>query len=144
MKCKDVMTQKVVCCFPDDSVEKAAKKMKKNNIGSLPILKNKENKKLIGIITDRDLALKVVGKNHNPESTKIKKIMTKNVVTCLANDDLQKALDLMAENQLRRIPVVDKKNQVVGFIAQADIATRLDQAEKTAKVVKDISEPAKK
>lgn len=141
MKCKDVMTQKIVCCYPGDRVAKAAKRMKKNDIGSLPIVENKENKKLVGIITDRDLALKVIGKGRNPKSTKIKKVMTKNVVTCRSNDELQKALNLMAENQLRRIPVVDNDDRVIGIIAQADIATRLNQAEKTAEVVKDISKP---
>ena len=144
MKCKEMMTQKVVCCLPDDKVAKVAKKMKKADIGSVPIVEDMEKKKLIGIITDRDLALKVIGKGRKPQSTKIKKVMTKNVVTCLANDDLQKALDLMAENQLRRIPVVDKNNRVVGVISQADIAIRLNQAEKTAEVIKDISEPTKK
>ena len=143
MKCKDMMTQKVVCCLPDDKVAKAAKKMKKTDIGSVPVVENKENKILIGIITDRDLALKVIGKGRKPQSTKIKKVMTKNVVTCLANDDLQKAMNLMSENQLRRIPIVDKNNRVVGIISQADIATRLNQAEKTAEVIKDISEPTK-
>ena len=135
MKCKDVMTQKVVCCYPGDKVAKAAKKMKKSDIGSLPIVENKENKKLVGIITDRDLALKVIGKGRNPKSTKIKEVMTKKVVTCRTTDEVQKVLNLMAEHQLRRIPVVDKNNHVVGVIAQADVATRFDEPEKTGEMV---------
>ena len=66
--------------------------------------------------------------------------MTRKVVTCLAGDDLQKALDAMAEHQLRRIPVVDKDHKVVGIIAQADVATRVNQPEKTAEMVKEISQ----
>ena len=66
--------------------------------------------------------------------------MTSKVVTCRAEDDLQKALDAMAEHQLRRIPIVDKDNQIVGIIAQADVATRADQPEKTAEMVKEISQ----
>jgi CBS domain-containing protein len=140
MKSKDVMTEKVVFCYPGDKVEKAAKKMKKADIGSLPVVENKENKKLTGILTDRDLALKVIGKGRNPKSTKIKKVMTKKVVTCRTTDEVQKVMNLMAEHQLRRIPVVDKDNRVVGVIAQADVATRLDQPNQTAAMVKDISQ----
>ena len=143
MKSKDVMTEKVVFCYPGDKVVKAAKKMKKADIGSLPIVENKENKKLTGILTDRDLALKVIGKGRNPKSTKIKKVMTKNVVTCRTTDDVQKVLNMMAEHQLRRIPVVDKNNRVVGVIAQADVATRLNQPSLTAAMVKDISQSKK-
>jgi CBS domain-containing protein len=67
-------------------------------------------------------------------------VMTRKVVSCLAGDDLQKALDAMAEHQLRRIPVVDNDNKVLGIIAQADVATRVDQPEKTAEMVKEISQ----
>ena len=143
MKSSDVMTKKVVCCYPGDKVAKAAKKMKKADVGSLPVVENKEDKKLTGIITDRDLALKVIGKARNPKSTKVKDVMTKKVVTCQATDEVQKVLKLMAEHQLRRIPVVDKNNRVVGVIAQADVATRLDKPEQTAAMVKDISQSAK-
>ena len=66
--------------------------------------------------------------------------MTRQVVTCRAEDDLQKALDAMAEHQLRRIPIVDNDNRIVGIIAQADVATRVNQPEKTAEMVKEISQ----
>jgi CBS domain-containing protein len=66
--------------------------------------------------------------------------MTRKVITCRADDDLQKALDAMSEHQLRRIPVVDNDNKIVGIIAQADVATRVDQPEKTAEMVKEISQ----
>jgi len=67
-------------------------------------------------------------------------VMTHKVVTCHADDDLQKALDAMAEQQLRRIPVVDNDNRIVGIIAQADVATRAGHPEKTAEMVKEISQ----
>jgi CBS domain-containing protein len=70
----------------------------------------------------------------------VEAVMTRKVVTCLAGDDLQQALDAMAEHQLRRIPVVDNDHRVLGIIAQADVATRVDQPEKTAEVVKKISQ----
>ncbi|HET7143244.1 MAG TPA: CBS domain-containing protein [Anaerolineales bacterium] len=138
--CNEVMTKNPVCCLPDDLVAKAAELMKSKNIGSIPVIDNEQTKKLVGIVTDRDLALKVVAKGLDARSTKVEAVMTRKVVTCLDGDDLQKALDAMAEHQLRRIPVLDKNNMVVGIIAQADVATRVDQPEKTAEMVKEISQ----
>ena len=143
-KCSEVMTSKPVCCVPEDMVSRAAKLMKVGNIGAIPVVENEQNKKLVGIVTDRDLALHIVAEGRDPKSTKVGAVMTGNVVTCMADDDLQKALDAMAANQLRRIPVVDSANQLVGIIAQADVATRVDQPEKTAEVVKEISQASPK
>jgi CBS domain-containing protein len=139
-KCNEVMTKNPVCCLPNDSVAKAAELMKSENIGSIPVIENEQSQKLVGIVTDRDLALKIVAAALDAKSTKVETVMTHKVVTCHADDDLQKALDAMAEHQLRRIPVVDNDNKIVGIIAQADVATRVDQPEKTAEVVKEISQ----
>ena len=139
-KCSEVMTKKTVCCQPDDMVTTVAQLMQSENIGSIPVIENKQNQKLVGIVTDRDLALKIVAKGLDAKSTKVETVMTRQVVTCRAEDDLQKALDAMAEHQLRRIPIVDNDNKIVGIIAQADVATRVNQPEKTATVVKEISQ----
>ena len=139
-KCNEVMTKNPVCCLPNDRVAKAAALMQSRNIGALPVIENEQTKKLVGIVTDRDLALRVVAEGRDAKSTKVEAVMTPKVVTCLADDDLQKALDAMAEHQLRRIPVVDKDNKILGIIAQADVATRADQPEKTAEMVKEISQ----
>jgi CBS domain-containing protein len=139
-KCNEVMTSNPVCCLPNDSVAKAAGLMKSQDIGSIPVIENEQTQKLVGIVTDRDLALKVVAEGRDPKTTKVEAVMTHNVVTCRADDDLQKALDAMAEHQLRRIPVVNNDNKIVGIIAQADVATRVDQPEKTAEMVKEISQ----
>jgi len=139
-KCNEVMTKDPVCCLPNDSVAKAAALMKSENIGSIPIVENKQSQKLVGIVTDRDLALKIVAGALDAKSTTVETVMTHKVVTCHADDNLQRALDAMAEHQLRRIPVVDNDNRIVGIIAQADVATRVDQPEKTAEVVKEISQ----
>jgi CBS domain-containing protein len=138
-KCSEVMTKNPVCCLPTDMVAKAAELMKSENIGSIPVIENEQTEKLVGIVTDRDLALRIVAEGRDAKSTKIEVVMTRKVVTCRADDDLQKALDAMAEHQLRRIPVVDNDNKILGIIAQADVATRVDQPEKTAEVVREIS-----
>ena len=139
-KCNEVMTKKTVCCQPDDMVATVAQLMQSENIGSIPVIENKQNQTLVGIVTDRDLALKIVAKGLDAKSTKVEVVMTRQVVTCRAEDDLQKALDAMAEHQLRRIPIVDNDNRIVGIIAQADVATRVNQPEKTAAMVKEISQ----
>jgi len=139
-KCSDVMTKNPVCCQPNDTVVKAAQLMKGKDIGSIPVIESDHNKKLVGIITDRDLALEIVGKGRDPNTTKVEDVMTHKVVTCRTDDNLEMALDAMAHHQLRRIPVVDHDNKIVGIIAQADVATRTDQPEKTAEMVKEISQ----
>ena len=139
-KCNEIMTKDPVCCLPDDMVVKAAKLMKSENIGSIPVIESEQSQTLVGIVTDRDLALKIVAGALDAKSTKVEMVMTRKVVTCLAGDDLQKALHAMAEHQLRRIPVVDNDHKIVGIIAQADVATRVDQPEKTAEMVKEISQ----
>jgi len=140
MKCNDVMTQDPECSLPDELVMDVAQLMLDQDIGSVPVIEDEQTKKLIGIVTDRDLALKIVAEGRDPRSTKVSEVMTRQVVTCFVDDDVQKAFDAMAEHQLRRIPVVDKNEHIVGIIAQADIATRVDEPEKTAEVVKEISQ----
>ena len=139
-KCNEIMTKNPVYCLPNATVIKAAELMKSKNIGPILVIENEQTQRLVGIVTDRDLALKVVAEGRDPKTTKVEAVMTRKVVTCRADDELQKALDTMAEHQLRRIPVVDNDNKIVGIIAQADVATRVDQPEKTAEMVKEISQ----
>ena len=139
-KCNEVMTKNPLCCLPEDLVTKAAGLMKSENIGSIPVVENEQTRKLVGIVTDRDLTLKIVAEGLDAKSTKVEAVMTRKVVTCRAEDGLQKALDAMSEHQLRRIPGVDGDNKIVGIIAQADVATRVDQPQKTAEMVKEISQ----
>jgi CBS domain-containing protein len=139
-KCSEVMTKDPVCCLPNDSVAKAAGLMKSENIGSVPVIDNEQTQTLVGIVTDRDLALTIVAEGRDAKSTNVEAVMTRTVITCLADDDLEKALGAMAEHQLRRIPVVDSGNKIVGIIAQADVATRVDEPERTGEMVKEISQ----
>ena len=143
-KCNEVMTKNPVCCRPDDMVVKVAQLMQSENIGSIPVIENEQTQKLVGIVTDRDLALKIVAKGQDAKSTKVEAVMTRQIVTCRAGDDLQMALDAMAEHQLRRIPIVDDDDKIVGIIAQADVATRVNLPEKTAAMVKEISQSTAK
>ena len=143
-KCSDVMTKDLTCCLPKDTVNLAAQSMKAKDIGGVPVVDSHETKKLVGIVTDRDLALKVVAEGLDSRQTRIEQVMARNLVMCKLQDDLQLALDAMSQRQLRRIPVVDDQGRLVGIIAQADVATRLEEPEATGKVVKQISRPSKR
>ena len=143
-KCNEVMTKKPVCCLPDDFVSEAAELMKKEQVGSIPIIEDEQTRKLVGIVTDRDLTIRIVAEGLDPKSTKVESIMTRNVVTCSAEDDLQKVVDAMSKYQLRRIPVVDDDNKILGIIAQADVAIHFDHPKKTAAMVKEISQASGK
>jgi len=143
MKCSEVMTKDPSCCVPTDTAYDAAQLMKSEDVGPIPIVKDKQSKELVGIVTDRDLTLKVVAAGLDPKATRIEDVMTTDLVTCQVDDDCDAALDLMEENQVRRIPVIDgSRNRLVGIISQADIATRLDEPAKTAEVVEEISRAA--
>ena len=140
-KCSDVMTERLVCCAPGDSVSTAARKMKDENIGPILVVEDEQGYKLVGIVTDRDLALKVVGEERDSQNTTVGDVMSSDVVTCHPEDDVEKALNAMEEHQLRRIPVVANDGRLVGIISQADVATRVNDPGKTAEVVKEISQP---
>ena len=138
--CQDVMTEQPVCCALDESTQRAAQLMKEQNVGSIPIC-DKESRRLAGIVTDRDIALKVGAEGRDPKSTLVRDVMTADVFTCQPQDSIEDALQTMQTQQVRRIPIVDQDHRVVGMIAQADIATRLRAPDKTAEVVTQISRP---
>ncbi len=139
MICKDVMTTDPVCCVPEETVNLAARLMKAEDVGSIPIVEDPESRKLIGIVTDRDLAVEVVAEGRDSKNTRIGEVMKRALFTCRDTDRVEEALDSMALHQVRRIPVVDQQGCIIGIIAQGDLATRLDEPEKTGEVVALIS-----
>lgn len=142
-KCRDIMTKDPVCCLTSDPVSAAAQLMRKLDFGALPVVSDQTGKLLVGIITDRDLALRVVAEGRDPHQCSVEEVMSRPVVTCSPDDDYQKAIDLMEQHLLRRIPQVDHSGRVVGLISQADVALRVHNAAKTAEVVTEISRPAR-
>jgi CBS domain-containing protein len=140
--CGQIMSRNPASCTINDSVETAAKLMKTEDVGSIPVVQTQESRRLVGIITDRDIVVNVVAEGRDAKSTHAEQVMTRNPVTCRENDDVQKALNAMTEHQVRRIPIVDNSERLVGIIAQADVATRTDNPQKTAQVVEEISKPA--
>jgi len=142
MKCSEIMTKDPVCCLPGDTVDQAAQLMKDEDVGPVPVVADQQTKRLLGILTDRDLAIKVVAQARHIRAVTVEEIMSRDPVTCRADDDLQKAVDAMEKHQVRRIPVVDDDNRIIGIISQADVATRMREPEKTAEVVEQVSKSA--
>lgn len=140
MIASEIMTANPECCLPTDSVMAAAQIMKSEDVGPVPIVEDKEEKKLTGLVTDRDLAIKVVAEARDPKTTQVGEVMSEGLVTCRENDDVRSVLQLMEQNQLRRIPVVDKNDCLKGIIAQADVATRLSSARAAGEVVQQVSQ----
>lgn len=143
MTCRDAMTKDPRCCVPTDSVARVAKLMKTEDVGSIPVCESRSSRRLVGIITDRDLALQVVAESRDASSTLVQDVMTRQPFTCHAEDDLQEAMDGMQRHQVRRIPIVDRNGELVGIIAQADLATRGEEPENVAETVEEISRPTK-
>jgi CBS domain-containing protein len=131
---KEVMTRDVRACEPNATVADAAKVMAQEDVGPVPIV---EDGRLVGIVTDRDIVVRVVAEGRDPNATTVKEIASTELVTVAPDDDLDEALHLLAERQVRRLPVVEG-DRLVGIVAQADIA-RLGKDKKTGEVVEEIS-----
>jgi CBS domain-containing protein len=140
MKVSDAMTKQLVVCLKSDTAQSVAALMKKHDIGSIPVVTDLVSKKLEGIVTDRDLCVRLVAENRNPDTTQVGVFMTRNPITCGPNDALQQCEQLMRENRIRRIPVVDKQGQCVGIVAQADIVLH-DTPENVGQMLASISTP---
>lgn len=135
--CRDIMTADPLCHESSVSVGLVAKTMKENDIGPVPIVDSQNH--LIGIVTDRDLTVRVLATDRDGRATKVKDVMTSNPVACCEDDNIEYALKIMEQCQVRRIPVVDIENRLQGIISQADIATRLKIPSQTAEVVEEVS-----
>ena len=133
---KEIMTKDPITVHPDDSAQKAASLMKDSHVGPIPVLD--QESKLIGLITDRDLAIKVVAEGR-PADTKVSDVMSRNLFTCGPNDNVKEAIKIMETHQVRRVPIVDDEGHLLGIVAQADIATRTRKPARVAEAVESIS-----
>ncbi|HET7831079.1 MAG TPA: CBS domain-containing protein [Candidatus Limnocylindrales bacterium] len=134
-KVREVMTDRPRCVTLETPISEVAQLMESEDIGSLPIL---EGDQLAGMITDRDIVIRAVAKGKDPRGMPVREVASRELVTVYADDDLANALKKMASEQVRRLPVVDEDNRLVGVLAQADVA--LEAKEKTVgELVEEIS-----
>lgn len=138
MKISEIMTENPVCCTDTMSLHEAAQMMAEKDCGSIPVVKSPENKKPIGMITDRDITIRAVAQNKNPLEMIVAEAMTDNPITVTPETSVEECCETMERNQIRRVPVVDGAGNLCGIVAQADVARKAPKYE-TAELVKDIS-----
>ena len=133
---RDLMTENPSSCERGTPVAEAAKVMARENVGSVPVV---EDGRLVGVVTDRDLVVRVLAEGRDPQSTTVGEVASSEPVTLSPDDGLDQALQLLARHQVRRLPVVEGE-RLVGIVAQADIARHADEVQ-TGEVVEEISKP---
>ena len=133
---RELMTTNPTTVEPSARVVDAARAMKQEDVGPVPVV---EGDRLAGIVTDRDIVLRVVAEGGDPQSTTVGEIMSRDLVTVDPEQPLDEALRLMARHQVRRLPVCEEDGRLVGIVAQADVATELGDDQRTGQVVEEIS-----
>lgn len=140
-KCSDVMSDDPLFCLPSDRVSKVAEIMARRDEGPALIVEDVLTRRLAGIVTDRDLALKIVAVGRDPRNTHVKDVMARKVVTVRADQDLDQALALMKGLQLQQIPVLDANNRLVGVLTYREVEAQVFEELQT-KAVLEVSAPA--
>jgi CBS domain-containing protein len=134
---RDVMTRDVETVAPGDTIRHAAEKMEALDVGSLPVC---DGERLVGIVTDRDIAIRAVATGRDPNRTAVVETMTPELVCGYEEQALDEAADLMREHEIRRLPIVDESQKLVGIVALADLALQADQSA-AADTLEGVSKP---
>jgi CBS domain-containing protein len=142
MQIREIMTRNPEVCTPDDTLQRAARLMADCDCGSIPVVEGGDRKRLVGVITDRDIAVRGVAKGKTPD-TKVNDVMSPSPSTCNEDDDIEMVEQIMVEKQVRRVPIIDGGGRVVGIVAQADLArdNRTVSDREVGRIVEKISEP---
>lgn len=141
MQVREIMTENPAVCLTTTSLQETARMMLENDCGAIPIVENEESKKPIGIITDRDITIRAVARGKNPMEMTAGEVMSEQVITATTDMSVEECANLMANNQLRRIVVIDKNGACCGMVAQADIAIHAEE-DTTGEVVQEVSQGA--
>lgn len=142
IKIQDVMTMNPDWCLRESSATQAARMMKETDVGIVPVVDSESGRKLVGVVTDRDLCLAVIAAGKHPDSVRVAEAMTSQVVTCHPDDDIRKAIHLMQGNQVRRIPVVDREGMIQGVVSTADIVQQAELSSNvTHETMKEVTKP---
>jgi CBS domain-containing protein len=142
MKAQDIMAKNPKFVTPETSVREAARLMKTEDVGMLPVV-GAGGKNIVGIVTDRDIAIRHVAEGHASPDCPVSEAMSSNPKTCRENDSVDDVMKVMGKEQVRRIPIVDERGDLVGIVAQADIAREADD-KKAERTVEKISQPGSK
>ena len=141
MKAQDIMAKNPRCVTPRTSIKEAASLMKSEDVGALPVVESDSSKRLVGMVTDRDIAIRVVADGRDLGSATVQDAMSKGATTARASDDLDDVMKVMGREQVRRIPIVDERDELVGIVSQADVVRKASSDRKAENTVERISEP---
>jgi CBS domain-containing protein len=136
MQVQEIMTHGAEVIDPNTTIRDAARKMRADNVGALPV---GENDRLVGMVTDRDIAMRGVAEDRSGGNTTVREVMSEHVYYCFDDDDVDQAASAMAEHQVHRLPVLNRDKRLVGLVALADLARSGTDAVKRA--IQGISEP---
>ena len=139
MQIKQIMTSPVETVAPDSSLADAARKMRALEIGLLPVARGR---KIVGIVSDRDITIRAVAKGLDPEQTQVQEVMTTDVLSCTSGSDVMDACDLMKLKQVRRLLIIDGADAPVGIVSLGDIALHL-RREQCGEVLEEVSRPSR-
>jgi CBS domain-containing protein len=140
MKVNDIMTPAVECVSPNDSISAAAQKMKDLDVGALPICGDDD--RLLGMITDRDITVRATAGCCDPTNTRVRDVMTPNIIYIFDDQDVTEAAQLMKDNQVRRLPVLNRDKRLVGIVSLGDLAVDTHDEEMAGATLEAVSEPA--
>jgi CBS domain-containing protein len=139
MKIRDITTHNPAVINPEAALLEAAQKMKKLDVGSLPVC---DGERLVGMVTDRDITVRGTAEGRDPRQTKVRDVMTPEVCYCVEDQELREAAELMEEHQIRRLPVLDGKKRLVGIISLGDVSVRGEDGRFAAEILESVSKPA--
>ena len=141
MNIEALMTPNPACCTPETSIQDVARLMLQHDCGEIPVVAEKNSGGLIGVVTDRDIVVRLVARGEDVQGATAATCMTQPAVSLRPDAQVSDAIEMMQAHQVRRLPVVDAEGAVCGIVAQADLA-RWATSEQTGDLVRDVSEPS--
>jgi CBS domain-containing protein len=141
MQVKEIMSKDLEVIRPEDTLQEAARKMKVLDVGPLPV---SEGDKVVGMLTDRDITVRATAEGLDPKQTRVKDVMSKDLITIMEDQDVKEAAALMQSKQIRRVLVVNREKRPVGMLSLADLARHVQDPKLTGVTVEEVSAPTKR
>ena len=141
MRIQDIMTRNPACVTPDATAREAAQVMLREEVGLVPVVEKDGGNRLIGVVTDRDIAIRCVAQGRDGSCSVRDVMSTDDLATCRPSDDVDSLMGAMRSEKVRRIPIVDERGGLVGIVSQADIVRKSKDAVRAEQTIEEISEP---
>lgn len=135
----DIMTRDIRCVAPNDSLQRAAIAMEELDVGALPVW---DGQNLIGMVTDRDITIRGVAEGKLVDSTPVSEVMSADVQFCFEDDQIDQVMEKMQNSQIRRIPVMDRQNRLIGMVSLGDLATKSTAEDEVHDTLESVSQPS--